>query len=223
VSIALTPEQALRRPWRLDGRKVAGLFLFLVVVAGTLLWWDQATLTRSFVVAARELPAGATLSAADLAVARLAADEVVVANAVPAEGRDGLVGRVLAEPVHAGELLLRPHLATGPRLGPDEMALTVPVGPASAAGGRIRPGDQVRVFATFARGRPESRTEVVLERATVYGVGSDEPPAVVGGAETGAPGRLGWATLVVSGADAARLARARHDGDVDLALLPPAR
>jgi pilus assembly protein CpaB len=222
---SLTPARALRQPRRLDARAVVGLFLLLLAVAGSLAFWRSANDTQAVLVATRDRPAGATLAPGDLAVAHLRLDDAVYAAAVPAEQLASLVGRQLAEPVHARQLLVPAQVSTRPRLGPDQVALTIPVAPQTAVGGQLRPGDHVRVIATRDRGRPESRTEVVLGRALVYDVGRDDRGAVLGGVgdegERARSGPLSSATLVVSQEEAVRLAHARWNGDLDVALLPP--
>ena len=61
---ATSSERALRQPARVDGRKVAGLFIFCVAVVGGLLYWQSITdlrpllkrkvLTGLFTVALRD-------------------------------------------------------------------------------------------------------------------------------------------------------------------------
>jgi Flp pilus assembly protein CpaB len=228
VARAATPASALPRGRRLDGRKIAGLFVFCLSLVGGLLYWSSLTELRPLVVATRDLPPGVTLAAGDLAVARLHADDGLYAAAIPGEELGALVGRELAEPVHAQQLLVRAQLATGPRLGPDDVALALPVDARGAVGGRLRPGDAVRVYVTRDRGRPESRTEVVLERARVLDVGRDDgqAPVVQSGADgasrpTGGP--LAWLTVAVPAADGPRTAQAANDGAINVALLPADR
>src|SRR5947209_2518164 len=127
VARAATPASALPRGRRLEGRKIAGLFVFCLSLVGGLLYWSSLTELRPLVVATRDLPAGATLGASDLTLARLHADEELYAASIPGAELNALVGRELAEPVHARQLLVRAQLATGPRLGPDEVALALPV------------------------------------------------------------------------------------------------
>lgn len=224
----LTPARALRQPRRLDARVLVGIALLLAATGGWLIFWTNATDTRPVVVATRDLPAGAILSASDLTVAQVRVDDTIYAAAIPAAQMAGLVGRQLAEPVHAQQLLVGPQVASRPRLGPDQMAVTIPVSAKTAAGGRIRPADQVKVLATLNKGKADSRTTVVLDRATVYDVGHDDQMTVVNtaGADPGARpavlGPLASLTLVVTEEQALRLAAARWNGDLDVALLPPA-
>ena len=224
----LTPARALRQPRRLDARALVGLFLLVGATGGSVLFWQSATDARAVVVATRELPAGATLTSADLAVARVRVDDAIYGAAVPAEGLADLVGKQLAEPVHPQQLLVRAQLSAGPRLAPGQVALTIPVTAKTAAGGRIRIGDQVRLLVTRDKGKPESRTEVVLPRVTVFDVGHDDSRAVVNTAgaadlsgRPAAQGPLGFLTLAVTAEQANDVANARWNGELEAALLPP--
>jgi Flp pilus assembly protein CpaB len=229
VAVAvLTPGRALRQPRRLDARALVGLFLLCAAVGGSVLFWRSTNDARAFLVATRELPAGATLQASDLAVAHLRADDALYATALPADEVGALVGKQLAEPVHAQQLLVRPQIATKPRLARGEAAMTIPVSAKTAAGGRVRPNDQVRVIVTRDKGKPESKTTVVLDRVAVHDVGRDEQTTVVNtsGADpsrstTAAP--IGWVTLVVTAEQAVELAAARWNGELDVVLLAPAQ
>ena len=53
------------------------------------------------------------------------------------------------------------------------VALTIPVSPNTAAGGRIRGGDSVEVVVTTNKGRLESKLTILLPRITMYDVGED--------------------------------------------------
>jgi hypothetical protein len=65
VSATLTPRRAIRKPWRLDPRALFGLFLMLVSVGGSVVFWTTSTDTRAVLVATRDRPAGATPGAVD--------------------------------------------------------------------------------------------------------------------------------------------------------------
>ena len=226
--VTLTPARALRQPRRLDARALVGLFLLVGATGGSVLFWQQAADTRAVVVATRDLPAGATLTSSDLAIARVRVDDAIYAAAVPADGLETLVGKQLAEPVHPQQLLVQAQLSTRPRLGPDQVALTIPVSAKTAAGGRIRVGDSVRVLVTRDKGKPESRTEVVLPRVVVYDVGRDDQLTVVNTAgaadlsgRPAAQGPVGFLTLAVTPDQSLAVAQARWNGELDVALLPP--
>jgi pilus assembly protein CpaB len=225
VSSTLTPKRALRKPWRLDPRALFGIFLMLVSVAGSVAFWSASTDTRSVLVVTRDRPAGATLSLSDVAVANVRVDDAIFAATVPAEEQATVVGRQLAEPIHAQQLLARAQLSGRPPLNPGQMALTIQVSSNTAAGGRVRPGDSVQVLATTNKGRPESKTTVVLPRITVYDVGKDERGAVIntGGSDDvdrNDAAAVSSLTLIVSQEQALQLTVAKWNGDLDVALLP---
>lgn len=221
----LAPTRTLRRPRRLDARAVFGLLLLLVATGGSLAFWTAASDTRAVLVATEDLPAGATLSFDNVAVARVRVGDAIYQAAIPADALASLVGRQLAEPVHAHQLLVRAQVSSRPPLGSDELALTVPVSPETAAGGRLRPGDAVQVLLTTDKGTPEVRTTVVLPRVTVYDVGYEDHLGAINtgaaGSDSADRGLIRWVTVVVSPEQAIALARAKWAGELDVALLPP--
>ena len=223
----LSPARAIRQPRRIDLRVVFGLFLLLLATGGSIAFWSASSDTRAVLVATRDLPAGATLSASDLAVARVRVDDAIYETAWPATAREELIGRQLAEPAHAQQLLVRAQFSSRPPLQPDQLALTIPVRPDTAIGGRVRPGDYVQVLSTTGKGKPDTETFVVLRRVRVHDVGREERVTVVNtaGASEGAPrpsaqGPISTLTLVVTQDQALELARARWNGELDVALLP---
>lgn len=227
VDRSLTPVRALRRPRRVDWRVVAGVLLLLISVLGTITFWSSTIDTRAVLVARRDLPAGATIGTADLAVAQVRLDDTLYAAALPATEQAALAGKQLAEPVHAGQILVRAQVAGPSRLAPDQLAITIAVKTETAAGGALRPGDAVRVFLTQNKGKPDSRTSVVLDRVTVYSVGHDErltmtnPNGATAGTTATDTGPLTSLTLIVTPDQALQLANAKWNGDLDVALLPP--
>jgi len=105
------------------------------------------------------------------------------------------------------------------------MALTIQVTTDTAAGGLIRPGDLVQVLVTTNKGRPESRTSVVLPRVTVYEVGREDQSTVINTSEQDDAdlddrGSISSLTLIVSQEQALQLTVAKRNGDLDVALLP---
>src|SRR5919199_6001773 len=104
--MTLSPPRALRRPRRTDPRAIVGVFLTLAALGGSVAYWAGTSDTRGVVVAARDLPAGASLRASDLSVSYMRLDEAVYRAAVPADALDSLVGRELAEPMHAQQLIV---------------------------------------------------------------------------------------------------------------------
>lgn len=226
---ALSPARALRPPRRLDLRAGVGILLLFAAIAGNIGFWLASSDSRDVLVAIRDLPAGAQLSATDLAVARVRLDDSLYEAVVPASERSSVIGRQLAAPAHAHQLLGRTHVSGQSPLAPGQLALTIPIS-AETAGGRIRPGAQVQVLVTTSKGKPDSRTQVVLPRATVYDVDWDERATVLhtssssGEASAGSAGGRGSLTsltLVVTQEEALELAHARWNGELAIALLSP--
>ena len=224
---ALSPTRALREPRRLDVRAVVGLLLMLLTVVGAVAFWSAASDTRDVLLATRDLPAGATLGPGDLTVGHVRVDDATYGAAISADQLQAIVGKPLGEPVHAHQLLVRQQLSSRPALQPGQLALTVPVSPATAAGGRIRTGDLVQVLVTTSKGKPESKTSVVLPSVTVYDIGFDQRSTIVntsassGSDSSNSQGSLSTITLVVTPEQALQLSQARWNGDLDAALLPP--
>ena len=218
----LTPARALRAPRRLDGRAVLGIFVLLIATGGMLAFWGATNQRAAVLVAATNLPAGAVLGAGDLAVVHLQADGQVEQMALPAADEDRLIGTALSAPVYAGEVLVRGQLSTRPALSAGQVAFTIPLGQGSDMAG-IHAGDQVRVYVTLDKGKPDSKTVVVVDRATVQRV-QENAQLTLGSAAnstTQQPAPLSALTVLVSNDDAERLAQARWNGDLDVALLPP--
>jgi len=226
---ALTPSRALHRPRHVDLRAVLGLFILLVATVGAVVAWSGATNSRAVLSATRDLPAGATLTSADLSVVRLHADAAVDAVALSASGEDQLIGRSLAGPAYAHQVLVRAQISPSPALAPGQVAFSIPVSADSAVGGRLQAGETVRVYVTTAKGTPAAKTAVVVEQATVLDVGYDPQLSAVGTTgsaqdSTGSvtPSAVRSLTLRVTPQQAQALAFARWNGALDVALLPPA-
>lgn len=222
------PARGIRAPRRVDARAVAGGLILLVATGGAIAFWSAQSDTQAVLTATRDLPGGATLSEADLTVSHVRVDDSVYRAAIPADALPQLLGKQLAEPVHAQQLLVPAQLSSRPLLGPGQLAMTIPVKPETAAGGRIRPGDAVAVLWTTSKDRANSLTSVILPRVTVYDVAHDDRLTVVntGGAadsmsQTAAQGPIASVTLVVSTEQALTLAQAKWNGELDVALLPP--
>jgi Flp pilus assembly protein CpaB len=222
----LTSARALRRPRRADPRAIVGIVLTLAALAGSVAFWVSATDARPVLVATRDLPAGATLSSADLGIAYMRVDDAVYGAALPADTLQSLVGRQLGEPIHAQQVLARAQIADQPVLGPDQVAITLPARPDSAVDGRLRPGDAVQILLTVSdKSRGTAHSSRVLDRAQVYEVGRDAPLAgsTAANTDTTIPrGAITSVTLAVTADEARQLAEARRTGDLDIVLLPPA-
>src|SRR5579859_4567389 len=223
VATTLTPARALRQPRRLDLRAMVGLLLMFAAVGGAIVAWTAAENTRPIVVAVRDLPSGAIVGTDDFTVRRVRVDDSIYAAAIPGRELSNLVGRQLAEPVHADQVLVQAQLSPRAAVPPGQIVVTVPLRPDNAVGGRLHPGDVVQVLATTNAGKDTSRTSVILQQSTVYDVGREDQPGVVS-TSNGQPENAGagatWAALIVTPDQAVQLANARWNGDLDIALVP---
>jgi Flp pilus assembly protein CpaB len=204
-----------------------GIVLTLAALAGSVAFWVSATDARAVLIATHDLPAGATLSNADLGVAYVRVDDAVYRAALPADSLSTLVGRQLGEPIHAQQMLARAQIADQFGLAPDQVAITVPARPDSAVDGKLRPGDAVQVLVTVAdKTHNEAHARQVLERAQVFDVGRDVPLSSSGNSSSDSTntvrGTITSITLAVTADEARQLAEARRTGELDIMLLPPA-
>jgi Flp pilus assembly protein CpaB len=206
---------------RIDGRMLLGLVLVVVSVGGGLLFWGSTRETVPILVASREMPAGHVIQSDDLTVARVRLEGDLTSLAIPDARLDDAVGRPTAGPVHAGEMLVWPDLASGPVIAPDEVAMTVPV-EADAVYAGLRPGDAVAVLATRDKGKPESETVTLLDRAVVYDVSLEPGPIAIGSrGQTEEERGLTNVTLLVPRSETEAVADATVNATITLALLPP--
>lgn len=170
---------------------------------------------RSVVVAAHDLTLGTTLESSDLRVVRVASERFP-GGTLHAES--DAVGRVVAVPVLAGAPVLDPALAPADRRGLDGL---VPAGHRAVripdeASLRPPPGSVLDVLVTIdpdlvAQAGGGDPTVTVAHAALVLASG-DGPDGSSGD---------GGVTLLVSEAEATRLAFATAHGVVTLALAPP--
>lgn len=218
----LTPNRSVSRPLRVNVIAVLSILVIVVALGGLVSYAGSLSAKRALVMVTRDLPAGATLGPGDLVLSEAAVSDEIYQAAVPGTALSDLLGQELTAPVYRYQFLGRAQIARRSRLGPDQMALTIPVRAETAAGGRLRAGDQVQVLLTTNKGKPNSETMVVLERVTIYGVGHVERTAAIGATnrtpQDEAP--IASLTLVVTAEQARALARAKHDGELDVALLP---
>jgi Flp pilus assembly protein CpaB len=204
-----------------------------VGLLGTAVGWSRLAAGEPVLVATRTLAAGERVGPQDVATARVrVADRDVAAAWVPAGDRDRVVGQALAAPAQAHQPLVRSQLGGRPLLGPGQVVFAVPVGPDTAAGGQVRPGDAVAVYVTWSRGQAESQAQELLPAVAVVDVGyggvpggagpGGAPAAVAAATGRGGAGRTPtWLTLAVTREQATALARARASGELFFALVPP--
>ena len=122
---------------------LAGVLLVVVSLAGGLLLWRSATDTTPILIAARDIPPGHVIQRDDLTIGEARLDGSLASLAMTEADLDAAVGRTTSTTIHAGEMVVRPDLASGPVIGADEVAVTIPVAadttyPGFAADGRGR-------------------------------------------------------------------------------------
>jgi len=165
---------------------------------------------HAVVVAARDLPLGRRIRAADLTDRQVRGDRGAV-DALTRPGR--AVGRVVAVPLLRGAVVTDRHLATTRRDGRDG---SVPPGLRSMrvvieGGVRPQPGDPVDIYATFDPQTIGSDVEPTLTVAhAVPVVAVDRTDATTTGV-----------TVLVTPGEAKRLAFATAAGTLAIAVAPP--
>jgi len=149
----------MQRKWTLPlllGLLTAGLMAVLL--------WPQEVPTVSVVTAARDLGAGAVLTAADLSTITLPADQApadAVADAA------ALTGQTLAVVRFAGEAVTLRHLGPAVALAPDERGVAVQVQADTGLAGLLRPGMTVGVVATLEERDSLGFAKAVLDNLRV--------------------------------------------------------
>jgi Flp pilus assembly protein CpaB len=202
VSVART----FSRPGWLNLRTTLGLILFaLALLAGQRVMAQSAS-TNEVWVAAHDLGPNSTLVSGDLK----AEDVHLSSDMLPryaAASRD-ITGATLVRPVAEGELLPLSSLAS--EAGSDQgRSMTLPVTPEHAVGGQLRPGDRVDIFASFDSGDISARTTLLARSVAVIDVVNQGGFGVADGSMVGI-------TVAVTPSDAARLAFATHNADIDV-------
>ena len=219
--------RVMRRPFRLNRRRVLSVGLMLGALIGGLAYMNGVGQQPTYpvLIAAHDLPRGAVIATGDFVPERVALPESMATLAAPADAAPGLVGQRLAETVHAGVPLLEGQLASQTEVVPGFQRISFPVASEHAAGGQVSIGDSVRVYVTTDRGKPSARTGVALDRAVVSAVGyQDIGLASTGGSSDAAvqrpPAKLAWVELLVDDGRAAEFVQTLASGDPDVAVLP---
>ncbi len=167
---------------------VAALAVGLAVTAALHELRPPQPRTRAVVVAARDLPAGTRLAAADVQLSRVPAGLAVSGTTTDAAA---LVGEDLAVPVPAGLPVVPGLLASGELAGPPGTVVAAVRLADPAMAGLLEPGTRVDVLAaaaeTGAQGVVVARRALVLPvapgaRAAAWAeglTGSDAPPVLL--------------------------------------------
>lgn len=182
----------------------------------------------SMVVASKALPAGHLLQAEDVQLQDVA---VLPPGAVALEA--SVLGRTLAQPVAAGDVVLAAGLLGGMPglLQPGERAVAIKVDESTAVGHKLSPGDWVDVLVVLRKDNQEvaaTQAKQLLARKRVLAYGSQlegmrqagkEATGVDEAARTGQPPRT--AVLAVQAQEVNALLLAERQGQVLLALRHP--
>ncbi len=208
-------------PFRVDRRMLAGVLLVVVSLAGGLLLWRSATDTTPILIAARDIPPGHVIQRDDLTIGEARLDGGLASLALTEADLDAAVGRTTRTTLHAGEMVVHPDLASGPVLGADEVAVTIPVAADTTYPG-LRPTDEVALLATTNRGKPESRTVALLDRATVFAVGLERRVIRTTASDDPNDGAtVANITLAVPRSEAEAIAHAVANATITVVLLAP--
>ena len=197
-----------RRP-PVNGRALAGGFLVAATMVGVVavVLSSGAPRTSAYVVAARDLPPGATLAPEDLTTEQLT---------LPASGVGGLayrnpsalVGRALAAPLRAGDLVQAGDVvATGTASGLRPVVVAVAPGDAAV----LAVGGPADVLVTSGDGGA-AQTTVVAAGARVLGIGRPSGSLVASGESVQVT--LGVATL----SQVTAVVHAAHTGTVSVVV-----
>ena len=217
----------MRRPFRLNRRRVLSLSLMVAALLGGLAYLNGIGQqpTYAVLIAVRDLPRGAAVTSSDFQPQRVALPDAMASASVPASALSRVVGQRVAEPVHAGIPLLEAQVAGPTEVVPGFQRVALPVGPEHAAGGRMNVGDTVRIYVTTNRGKADARTVVGLEQAVVSAVGFQDAglASSTGTAENvqRSRGKLVWIEVLVDDAYAGGFLQVLAAGDPDVAVLPP--
>jgi Flp pilus assembly protein CpaB len=212
---------------RLNPRLATGVLVLAGAILGLVVLYRSAQpRTVEVLRAAHDVPPGEVLQAADLQVVAEALPDDVAAGLVAAGERPALLGRRLAQPLNAGDLVTRRQAEPVTRqLGPGERLYALQIPTETALGLHLQPSDRVEIVVTTNKTRPEAaETHVVLPAVTVFSVGGATSSGAFGVGASSDRNGLGASkstTLVLRTDDAGyqALARARQIGDLDLSLV----
>ena len=189
-----------------NSRAVLGAFLVVVALVGVFAAWLQAGASpgQHYVVARRPLSPGSELRADDLALATMTLPPSIATHAFEAPA--ALVGRVVAAPVGAGELVeASAVLDPGRRLVERQVSLAIDLTEAA----ELQVGQPVDVLVTHGNG-DAARTDLVVAGAHLLRIARSDPSVL--GDRSGAVVTVGVATF----AQVQALVHAVRTGQIDV-------
>lgn len=208
-AVRLMPLPRQRRPRRI-------LLAIAIMAAGiivTVALFQRATHQISVVVATRAVPAGAVISASDIAATQVTVTGQV--HVIPAAQMQQVIGQVAAAALPPGALVQTADLATSLPPAPGQVLVPVALHPSQLPVTGLAPGDRILVIATpGAQG----------QGGTVGNPGASPalaaPVSAVVEAVRAAPDSSGLAAvdLLVSSAEAPGVARQASTGQIALLI-----
>jgi pilus assembly protein CpaB len=159
---------------------------------------SQRPTTQGLMIASRDLAAGTRLETEDVKAMQVVATDRPMGSFI---SKDEVVGQIVTTELRAGELVLAPHLS-------------VRVDDVVGVAGFILPGNHVDVIATREEGR-QTYAQTLLSNVRVLAV--DQQAS----ADPTTPQVVRAVTLEVTPQGAEAIARARHQGQLQLSLRHP--
>ena len=221
TSISGIRRPAVTLPFRIERRMLAGVVLVGLSIAGGLILWQNTTETTLVLVAATDIEPGHVIQAGDLRLAEVRLDGGLSGLALSDTELGTVVGQTAGTKIHAGEMVIRPDLSSGLVLGPDEVAVTIPV-ETETIYPDLRQTDEVAVLATTNAGKPDSATVPLIERATVFDVAVER--RIIRSTSSSGSEREGEViniTLAVPRSEVEDVAHAIANSELTIVLLPP--
>ena len=175
------------------------------------------------VVAARDLPVGHTIAAADLMSAEYP-ERYLPPRYVRATLSDALVGETLAVTIRAGQPVLSSDQVGGratklsQRIPETLRALALKVDRVSTFGGLLEPGDRVDIVVTWTNPQGRIETRTLLQRVAVAAVGGSMGSSGAPGQPRSAGQRAQTVSVVVTPREAEMLIFAEKQGELTLTL-----
>jgi Flp pilus assembly protein CpaB len=198
--------QRIARPAWLNARTVLGLLLFGLAFFGGEELLGDARATVAVWISARDLAQDTRIESGDVQLAQVRMSSGLLARY--ATSADDIQGSVITRSVGAGELISLNSLASASSLT-EGRSITIPVSPEHAAGGDLRPGDRIDVFATFDAGDIRSRTALLARAVGVQDIMRAAGLALEEKSLIGV-------TVAATPEEAARIAFAVRNADIDV-------
>lgn len=187
-------------------RTTLGATLFGIALASGWQVLASADVGHPVLAAGGDLPEGTRLSTTNVTVVEVDLPPEQLARYLTADA--SVEDATLVQAVRSGELIPAGWVTANDDAGGSRL-VTIPTTADHAAGGALRAGDRVDVFASLSSGRPGARTTLVVASAEVEDL-------VHAGGLVADEESLAGVTVEVSPHDAAKLTFAIRSADIDL-------